>query len=323
MDKSKAILVLLAANLLAVVYVGYSLHGAVRNGHAEQDAEIRNLQQQVQQLESAILNGVRQELTARDEKVEALDYTWSAVDIAQKSAQIGLEVELQEVSASAEIVLTLAHEEMTAPMEAVLEPLGGMRYGAELELSVAHNYELRVWERNADGQRQMNAASLQLPLYDELYARRVQEASTGTSISGERLTADVAFQLQEPAIPGTELEKVLLRITRDGAVYDEVDLTAQATSQSARSAGLEQQYNLALAAGEIDPSVTLEQFISDREAASDTDTPAYDGRARYTVSYTLDYAKDAPELGLDAESATELGFEWVLTFADGYVWPED
>jgi hypothetical protein len=323
MDRSKAILALLAVNMLVVLYIGYTINSAIRSHDNKTGSELRGLQQQVQLLESQIVNGISRELTAQADKVERLDYTLTGADLAQKKAKIGLQVALKEVSSSAVIAVAVRRDGQVQPLEAVLEHQGGMQYGTELELSLEHNYELTVWERSGAGQKQLNAETRRLPLLDDVYRNRVAKASTGTGISNDRLNADFSFLLKDLGIPGTELDKALLRIRKGGAVYDEIDVTRQAAPRSGRYAEIEDHYKVARASGQIDNSVTLEQFARvngfdpDRHVstAKAGETSPY---AQYSLLYTIEFAKDYPELKLNRDSAGQLSFEWVLRFKDGY-----
>ncbi|MBP1995475.1 hypothetical protein [Paenibacillus eucommiae] len=323
MDRSKAILTLLAVNILAVLYIGYTINAAILNNGNKTKAEFQSMQQQVQLLENQILNGISRELAARADKVERLDYTLTGADLAQKNAKVTLQVALKEVTSSAVIAVSLRSDGQDQPLEAVLEHQGGMQYGAELELSLEHNYELTVWERGDAGQKQLNADSRRLPLFDDVYRNRMISPSTGTGISNERLNAEFSFLLKDLGIPGTQLETALLRINRGDKLYDEIDVTQQATPRSDGYAGIEEYYKVARASGQIDNSVTLEQFAHDSdfdpfqmvsiEKAGETLA-----NARYSLYYTINFNKDYPELKLTRDSAGQLSFQWVLRFKDGY-----
>jgi len=323
MDKSKAIITLLVVNLCVVAYIGYTNQAAVRSQGERTEAELLGLRQQVQMLEGQIVGGIRSELTAQADKVERFDYAITGADLARKKANVDVRLALQEVSSSAVIAVSLTGEGQAQPIEQVLEPQGGMQYGGELELSLAHNYELTVWERSDAGQRQLSAGTLRLPLMDDVYHNRVMNASTGSGISDERLNADFSFVLRDLGIPGVELERVLLRIRQDGKVFDEIDVTDQATPRSAFYGELEDHYKVALASGQIDSSVTLEQFA--RERGYDPEQQAPTGEAggpmqelRYSFAYDVEFATDYPELKPGRDEADRLAVEWVLRFKDGY-----
>lgn len=323
MDKSKAILTVLVVNILAILYIGYTHNAALRSHGSKTDAELRGLQQQVQMLESQIVNGIKRELTVQADKVERLDYALSGADLAQKKAKVGLQIALKEVSASAVIAVSLRRDGQVQPLEAVLEPQGGMQFGTELELSLEHNYELTVWERSSAGQKQLNAETRRLPLLDDVYRNRVAQASTGTGISNDRLNADFSFVLKDLGIPEAGLEQALVRIRKGGEVYDEIDVTQQATPRSGRYGEIEDHYKVARASGEIDNSVTLEQFARDKGYDLDQHVPTAKAGdpspyAQYSLFYTIGFAKDYPELKLNRDSAGQLSFEWVLRFKDGY-----
>lgn len=325
MDRSKAILVLLAVNVLAVLYIGYTINAAIRSNDNKTSSELGRLQQQVQMLESQIVNGISRQLTAQADKVERLDYVLTGADLAQKKAKVGLQVALKEVSPSAVIAVSVRRDGQVQPLEAVLEHQGGLQYGTELELSLAHNYELTVLERGDAGQKQLNAETRRLPLFDDVYRNRVAKSSTGTGISNERLNADFSFVLKELGMPGAELEKALLRIKKGGAVYDEIDVTQQATPRSGRYGEFEDHYKVARASGKIDNSVTLEQFARDSGFDPDRHVPTDKAEAgetspyaQYSLLYSIEFAKDYPELKLTRDSAGQLSFEWVLRFQDGY-----
>ncbi|BBI34278.1 hypothetical protein [Cohnella abietis] len=325
MDRSKVIMVLLVVNILAVLYIGYRTNGAIHSNDNKTGMEIRGLQQQVQLLESQIVNGIKRELTAQSDKVERLDYALTEADLVQKKAKVRLQVALKEMSSSAVISVSMRHDGQVEPLEAVLDHQGGMQYGTELELSLEHNYELTVWEQSDAGQKQLNVEMRRLPLFDDVYRNRVDNGSTGTGISDERLNADFSFLLKDLGIPGTELEKALIRIKKGGAVYDEIDVTQQATPRSGQYGEIEDHYKVARASGQIDNSVTLEQFARDNGFDPDQHVPSDKASAgetspyvQYSLLYTIDFAKDYPELKLTRKSAGQLSFEWVLRFKDGY-----
>lgn len=323
MDKSKAILVLLVVNILAVFYIGHTINTSIRSSENNSRTEINRLNQQMQMLESQIANSIRRELTAQTDKIERLDYTWNETDLAQKKANIGLQVALKEVSAAAVIGVTIRRDGQAQPLEAELQQQAGMQYGAELELSLEHNYEVTVWERSNAGEKQLNATTQRLPLFDDMYRKRIEKASVGTSISNESLGADFSFLLKDMEVPGTELEKALLRIRKGGEVYDEIDMTEHAKPNTGRYIEFEDKYRVARASGQIDNSVTLEQFA--RDNGFDPDRYVQTDRAgepspykQYELHYTIRFDEQYPELKLDRANAEQLSFQWVLRFKDGY-----
>lgn len=322
MSKSKTIIALLVANLLAVLYVGFNINAALRDNSNRTDSEVRMLQHQVQTLESQILNGISSALTAQADKVERFDYSVIAADLSQKKAKIGLQVVLKEVSSTADLSASLRREGQTDPLNVVLEHQGGMQYGAELELSPSHDYELTVWEQSDAGQRQLTAEARRLPLFSDIYTERVAEASLGTSRTDQQLNADLSFSLKDMGIQGAGIKEVWLRMHKDGEVYDEIDMTWQAKPIAAEFYGeLEDQYKIARASGQIGDSVTIEQYASNSGQASaphvQVESESY-SYARYELNYLIQYDKDYPELKLDRSETDRLSFEWVLRFEDGY-----
>ncbi len=323
MDRSKAIIILLAINLLAVLYIGYSINSSIRSNNDQTAAELRELKQQTLQLEGRITDGIRRELAAQADKVERLDYALTGVDLAQGKATVGLQVALKEVSPSAIISVSVSREGQVEPLEAELEHQGGMQYGADVELSLEHNYNLTVWESSDAGQKQLNVDPRQLPLFDDMYRKRVEKESTGTALSNERLDADFAFLLKDMGIAGIELEQALLRIRQRGELLDEIDVTRQAVPRPAGYGEMEDHYRIAIASGQIDSSVTLEQFARDNGFDPDQHVPADQAGEpspyqQYVLRHSIEFDKDYPELELTRESAGQLSFEWVLRFKDGY-----
>jgi len=326
MDKSKAILALLVINVFAMLYIGYTINATIRSTDNRTASDFQSLQQQVRQLENQIVDGISREFIKQSDKVERLDYILNEADLIQKKVEVSLQVALKEVSSSAVVAVSLRHDGQAEPLEVVLAQQGGLQYGTDkLELSLEHNYELTVWERSAEGQKQLNAEVRRLPLFDDVYRNRVIQTTTGTGISDERLNADFSFVLKDLKIPGTDLEQALLRIKKGGVVYDEIDVTAQATPRTNEYAGIEDKYKVARASGQIDNSVTLEQFARDQDydpnqyVPTDTATAGeFESYARYSLLYTIGFADDYPELKLTRDSANQLSFEWVLKFQDGY-----
>lgn len=323
MDKTKAIVVLLVVNVLAVFYIGHTINTSIRNSENNSRAEINRLNQQVQMLESQIFNSIRRELTAQIDKIERLDYTWNETDLVQKKAKIGLQVALKEVTSAAVIGVTISRDGQAQPLEVELKQQAGMQYGAELDLSMEHNYELTVWERSSAGEKQLNATAQRLPLFDDMYRNRVEKASVGTSASNQYLGVDFRFLLKDLGVQGAELEKALLRIRKGGAVYDEIDMTEHAKPNTGQYVEFEDKYRVARASGQIDNTVTLEQFARDNGFDPDRHVPT--DRAgdpspykQYELRYTIRFDEQYPELKLDRAKAEQLSFQWVLRFKDGY-----
>jgi len=326
MEKSKAILALLVINIATMLYIGYTINAKIQRNDNLTMSNYQSIQQQVNQLENRIVSFISQELIKQTDKVERLEYTLTEADLIQKKVKVNLQVALKEVSSSSVVAVSLWHDGQSEPQEVVLAEQGGLTYGTDkLELSLEHNYELTILERSAEGQKQLNAEVHILPLFDNMYRNRVLKESTGTGMSNERMNVDFSFVLMDLKIPGIELEQALLRIKKDGVVYDEIDVTEQATPRNSKDVAFENMYMLARASGQIDSSVTLEQFARDQNYNPNeyvpTDTAKVgesESYAEYSLLYTIEFGNDYPELKLNQESANQLSFEWVLKFKDGY-----
>ncbi|MDF2926566.1 MAG: hypothetical protein K0R57_5480 [Paenibacillaceae bacterium] len=317
MDKTKAALVLLTANLLAVIYYGHSIKKEVASTRNETASVMSNVQREMMNLESRIINGIGNEIKTQGNKVENVNYEYKDIDPVRKTAVVDLTVTLKEVSGTAKVLVAYSAEGNGPSGEAELTLRSGLTYGAQFEVSAERNYLLQVWEKSESGdQRQLNAYEERLSLYDEIYARRVTVDTRGTAVSKEKLEADFSFSVSNTEIPDMGIKKVRLQVMKNNVLYDEVDVTAR-IQQSGSDGQIRDRYNLAVASGQIDPSVTLEQF-----ARQNPSPEKPDGRTHYLYFHTVTFAKDYLELKLNQESAHQLSFRLAIEFQDGYVYEE-
>ncbi|GBG05667.1 hypothetical protein PAT3040_00151 [Paenibacillus agaridevorans] len=314
MDKTKAVIVLLVFNLIAVVYFGNSLNKKISNVQTNVNSELNNMRNNVMSLESQIVNGVSRVLEAQDDRIDHVDYTVSEYDAVRKRASLALEVTLKEVSPESKISISYSAEGGPSG-EAELVEQSGLKYGTELELSLEHNYEFEVWEQSpANGQRKMNVNQQRLPLYDDFYANRVSRSESGTSTSKDQLDADFSFAVKNLGIAETEMERVYVQVWYGNEPYDEIDVTQKVMESIGDYNQIRDKYNLAIASGSIDSSVSLEQFAKDNHL--EKLKPGAD--PQYSFRHTIKFGKDYPELELDIAKAKQLSFRLVITFKDGY-----
>lgn len=314
MDKTKAVIALLVLNLIAIIYFGNSLSKKIGNVQANVYSEMSNVRNTVMTIEGGISNRVIQALEAQRDMIDHVDYTVREYDAEHKTAQLTLEVTLKEVTPESKITISYSAEGGPSD-EAELVQQSGLIYGAELELSLEHNYEFEVWEQSAStGQRKLNVNKHRMPLYDDFYAYRVQQRGSGTSTMQHSLETDFSFAVKDLGIAGTEMERVYVQVWHNNEVYDEVDVTHQVLESPGDYNHIRDKYNIAVASGAIDPSVSLEQFARDNNL--EAQKPGTD--PHYSFRHTINFEEDYPELALDMEKANQLDFRLVIKFKDGY-----
>ena len=111
------------------------------------------------------------------------------------------------------------------------------------------------------------------------------------------------------------LDKVLLEVLYEGKTIDTADITDSIAYSD--NSGLKEQYNVAVASGQNDPSMSMEKFGNSigykPEAKNDNIT-------YYTYTHRIDYDADYPELELDQEKAESMYYNLIITCKDGYQW---
>ena len=181
-----------------------------------------------------------------------------------------------------------------------------------------------MWEKSAaTGQKQLNVYEQQLPLYDEFYTNRVTMNGGGTAISQDQHETYFAFTINDLRVSGTEMEQVLIQVWKGNELsqlYDEIDVTERVKQRRGDYCEIEDKYKVALAAGLIEQTVSLEQFAIDngyKPNLSDVDS-----NSNYSYTHAIRFAEDYPELKLDGESAKELSSRLIIKFKDGYTYTE-
>ncbi|MCR8659205.1 hypothetical protein [Paenibacillus endoradicis] len=319
MDKQKVIIVLLVLNLIVMLYFGNSLGKKINNYEVQTNEIMNSIQNNMISLENGIINGVGNELRAQADKIARVDYTLIDVDPVQKKAQIGIVITLKEVSPLAEISISYSAQDDEESKEAVLVNQSGLIYGSKLEMSLDHNYRFDVWEKSAStGQKKLNVSEQLLPLFDDIYANRVTMNGSGTGISQDQLDVDFSFSIKDLGFTGMEMEQVLMQILKDNEQYDEIDVTGQIEQHAGNYAQIENKYKVSIAAGQIDQSVTLEQFAIDN--GYEPEQGEQDVNLQYSYKHHIVLANDYPELKLDAASAKQLSFKLIIKFKDGYTY---
>lgn len=319
MDKKKVIIILLVLNLLVMLYYGNALGKKIGNYQAQTSADMNVMQNNIMSLENRIINGVGNELRAQADRIAEVDYTLLDVDPVLKKAQLELKVTLKEVSPLAEISISYSAQDDDQSQAVALVEQSGLIYGTKLEMSLDNNYRFDVWEKSvATGQKKMNVSEQRLPLYDDFYTNRVSMNGSGTASSQDRLEMDFTFSINDLGVAGTEMEQVLVQVWKDNVQYDEVDVTQQLEQRTANYAQIENKYKVAIAAGQIDQSVSLEQFAIDNDYKPDPSN--LDDNLQYSYTHSIIFAEDYPELNLDAESAKQLSSRLIIKFKDGYIY---
>lgn len=316
MNKTKALIILLAANLVVMIYYGNSIRNEIRHSRDMTTAGINNLQNRMTNMEYSIVSGIGNELKAQTDKVSSFDYTYDTLDPEGQTAALQVTVALKEVSPSGRIAIIYTPDSGGASTEAELESQGGLTYGARLELSMTNNYEVHVVEKtDGAGGSQLNAYPHRLPLYDDFYETRIMMTSSGTSMSQGRLDADFSFTVKDLDVVGTELEKVRLQVLKGTELLEELDVTERVVQRDGNYAHIADKYKLALASGEIDDSVSLDQY-----AAGLGEKPGLrdDGNRHYAYTHVVAFDTDYPMLKLTMESAKELVFRLIVECEDGY-----
>lgn len=318
MDKQKFIIALLALNLIVMIFFGSSLGKKLSNYETQTNDRMNSIQNSMISLENNIV-GVSNELRNQADKIALVDYTLLDVDPIQKKALVELMVTLKEVSPLAEISISYSAQDDDRSKEVALVEQSGLIYGTKLEMSLDQNYRFDVWEKSAATvQKKLNVSEQQLLLFDDMYENRVSIHSSGTSTSQDRMELDYSFSIRDLGFTGMEMEKVLFQVWKDNKQLDEIDVTKQVEQHSGNYDQIEAKYKVSLAAGVIDPSVTLEQFAIDNEYEPEQAKP--NGNLQYSYKHLIVFAEDYPELIIDEEFTKQVSFKLIIKFKDGYIY---
>lgn len=319
MNKGKAILVLLALNLVLMLYFGITLGRKIEANRIQTLSEVAGLNNQLLMMNDSIASRVNEALNAQADRIEQAEYRIVDVDSEADTARVDLTVSLKEAASGSQIYLSYYSSEQKEPQTAELSLKEGLLYGAEIGLSPGHNYYYDVWEESGSGKRKLNVNERPLPLYDDLYTGRVQFEGGGTSSSDERLEANFAFTVRDLGWEAAQLDQAVIEVLLNGRMIDEQDITGRLQVSSAAYGMLEDKYRLMVASGQLEPSVSLEEFAEMQDYLPETTDPANGGDTRYTYKHRIEFGQDYPDMKLDMDSARDLSLKLKLIFKDGFI----
>lgn len=318
MNKGKAILILLALNLVLMLYFGITLGRKIEANRTQTGSEVAALNNQILMMNESIASRVNDALNAQADRLEQADYRIVDVNSETDTARVDLNISVKEASAGSTLYMSYYSSGQKEPQTAELSLKEGLLYGAEIGLSPGHNYYYDVWEESGSGKRKLNVNERSLPLYDDLYTGRVQFEGGGTALSDERLEADFAFTVRELDWEAAQLEQAVIEVQLNGRIIDEQDVTGLLQPSSASYGILEDKYRLMVASGQLEPSVSLEEFAEMQGHQPETTDPANGGDTRYTYKHRIEFGQDYSDQKLDMDAAQGLSLKLKLHFKDGF-----
>lgn len=270
----------------------------------------------VHYLENNITERIKNELDERYNLVEMTDYKFARIDADNNQAILDFTVKLKAVSANSRIYMVFSEMNTNNVQEVELVKKDSLTYGASVELNLQKNYQYDVIERvDGGGQALLNTYRQYINLYDQFYVMRVQFHDMGTVRSDKQVEFNFSFSVNDFGMEDESgLESAMLEILYNNEVIDRIDITNSLMKVTGDNE-LQARYNLAIASGEIDPGLSLEDFMKyigfEPEENSNSST-------RYTYIHRINYNTDYPELQLNKDKAGDMRFNVVITCRDGY-----
>jgi hypothetical protein len=255
-------------------------------------------------------------LETRDNLVVDAEYIYANIDTENKKAALELTVNLKAVSPNSRIYLAYSEIDVNNVQEIELVKKNGLSFSASVELDMDHNYQYDVIERaDGKGEALLNVNKQYIYLYNEFYEMRVQTHDSGLSRNNEQIDFDFSFSVDDYGIEEFGLDKVLLEVLYEGKTMDTIDITD--SIEFSDSSGLKDQYNVAYASGQIDTSMSMEEFGKTIGYMPEVKN---DNRTYYTYTHKIEYDVDYTELEFDMQKAESIYFNLVITCKDGYKW---
>ncbi len=315
-DKQKVVIVLLTINAILICYFGITF---TKNLNAKNDIlvnQINNIDKSISYLEGRISDRIQSALDARDNLVDMAVYKYANIDTVNSKATLDLTVNLKAVSPNSKIYLAYSEIDVNIVQEIELARKDVLSYYTKVELDLNKNYQYDVIERvDGGGEVLLNTNKQYISLYDEFYGMRVKMNNSGSSRSNEQIDFDFQFSVDDYGMDEFSLDKVLLEVLYEGKTIDTIDITDSIVSNDNR--GLTDQYNEAIASGQIDSSMSMEEFGKSigYKPEEENDNITY-----YTYTHRIDYDTDYPELELYMEKTESMYCNLIITCKDGYQW---
>ena len=311
-NKQTIIIVLLIVNLVVSAGFGIYLRNHFQAKNDSLSLQLQSLNNSLAGLSNSISLQIANALAGQDSLVNDVRYRYTSIDTAKKVAVLEFTVELQAVKPNSQVYLAIREVHAAEVQEVLLAREDSLRYRAEVELALAENFEYDIVERvEGGGEALLNSDKGYIDLYTEFYELRVQMHSGGSGRTQEQMDFDIQFSVDDFGLEEFSLAQVQLDLLHNGERLDSVDITERVTSMSVQRE-LQDQYNIAIASGQIDLGMSLEDF-----ATSIDYQVKEESRKDYSCSYVIDYA-DYPELKLDIDSAEAISYKLIVTCKDGY-----
>jgi hypothetical protein len=316
-NKQKAIIALLAINAVLVLYFGTSLGKRLTEEKNHITSQISNVNNMVSYLEGRIISNMQSLLNARDNMVEKTSYTYIDIDAENKKAVISFTVDLREVKPNSEIFLAYSSEKGSNIKELKLEKIGALTYGVETLLNLDENYQYDLIERVAGGgEALLNTDKQYVSLYNDFYQNRIQIYESGYSHSRDEAGVSFGFSVNSFGMDEFELDGVVLEVLYDNEVIDSIDVTNSIIHNS--NSEVMHHYNKAIASGEIDDSISLQDFAK----KYGYEGQPLDDREQYFLSHTIkfsDYELKNTELEFNSSGGHgHLRMNLIITCKDGF-----
>jgi len=312
--RQKTIIALLIVIVILVFYFGLT----IKNQSTDRNIiynQLSNINNTIYQLEERIVNRIATVLEEQENRVRNVDYKYTNIDVDEKTAVLDFSVDLKNVNTNSRIYLACRTDDDMDIKEVELNKLGGLSFGVTIELYLDKNYSYDFIERIDGGEETLlNTSPGTLYLYDEFYKNRVLMNSTGKGFSDESLEKTFEFSINDFGVDKFKIEKVVLEIFYDDKLKDSLDISDIIIPVD--NGDLSDRYNIAIASGQIDSNVTIEEFakmISDYKMQNES------GRKYYLYKHEIVYAIDYPELELNLKDIENLYFNLVIIFEDGYI----
>lgn len=315
-DKQRIIIILLIINAVLISYFGITIKKQINTKNDMLIGLVSDVNNSIAYLDDNISSRIKSELDERYNLVDVVDYRFKHIDSAGNKAVLDIDVKLKAVNSNSKIYLAYSEIDANNVQEAELAKKDGLTYGASIEMDLQKNYQVDVIERvDGGGQSVLNTHKQYIYLYDEFYRMRVQVHSSGSARSNEQIDYDFMFSVNDFGMDEFGLENVLLEVWYEDKVVDKIDITDSIMKYSYSIIGLKEHYNIAIASGQIDPDMSMEDFKKLIEFKSEEKN---DSRTYYTYTHRINYSTDYPDLQLDRDKADAMHFSLIITCKDGY-----
>jgi hypothetical protein len=313
-NKHKVITVLLVINAIITCYFGISYNKKLSEQNDMLLGQINNLNNSLIHSNNYVTNQIQSLLNESYNMIDTSDYNYISIDAAKNKTVLDLRVSLKAVNADSKIFLAYSEVDSANTQEIELTKKDGLSYGATVELDLNKNYHYDIIERtNGGGERLLNIHKTPIYLNDEFYQMRVQMHGSGSGRGNEDIHKNFDFSIDDFGLDEFGLDTVLLEVWYEGNVIDAIDITDRI--EDSDISGSREHYNMAVASGQIDPNMSIEDFKKmfgyDQKEMDDT-------RKYYTYTHRIQYDTDYPDLKLDMDKAEKLSFSLTITCKDGY-----